>query len=45
MLLGLGAQELREMAAARHETEAVCEFCKRPYTFTSKEILELAERL
>ncbi len=45
MLLGLGAQELRDMAAAREETEAVCEFCKRPYIFTSKEILELAERL
>ena len=45
MLLGLGAQELREMASSRDETEAVCEFCKRPYVFTSKEILELAERL
>jgi molecular chaperone Hsp33 len=45
MLLGLGAQELREMAATRDETEAVCEFCKRPYIFTSKEIMELAERL
>jgi molecular chaperone Hsp33 len=45
MLLGLGAQELREMAATRDETEAVCEFCKRPYIFTSKEILDLAEKL
>lgn len=45
MLLGLGAQELREMATLRGETEAVCEFCKKPYTFTREEILALAERL
>lgn len=45
MLLGLGAQELREMATSRDHTEAVCEFCKKPYTFTREEILELAERL
>lgn len=45
MLLGLGAHELREMASAREETEAVCEFCKKPYTFTREEISALAERL
>lgn len=45
MLLGLGARELREMASARDETEAVCEFCKKPYTFTREEILALAGRL
>jgi molecular chaperone Hsp33 len=45
MLLGLGAEELREMATARDETEAVCEFCKKPYVFTSKELLGLASRL
>ena len=45
MLLGLGADELREMATARGETEAVCEFCKKPYVFTSDEILALAQRL
>lgn len=45
MLLGLGAQELRAMATSRGETEAVCEFCKKPYTFTREEILALAERL
>jgi molecular chaperone Hsp33 len=43
-LAGLGAGELRRMAAERSETEAVCEFCKRPYVFTSAEILALAER-
>lgn len=45
MLLGLGAHELREMASSREETEAVCEFCKTPYTFSREEILALAERL
>ncbi|HZY97990.1 MAG TPA: Hsp33 family molecular chaperone HslO [Candidatus Baltobacteraceae bacterium] len=45
MLLGLGAEELHEMATSRDETEAVCEFCKKPYVFTSEEIRALAERL
>ncbi|HKE36222.1 MAG TPA: Hsp33 family molecular chaperone HslO [Candidatus Baltobacteraceae bacterium] len=45
MLLGLGAQELSEMATARDETEAVCEFCKKPYVFTSDEIRALAAKL
>lgn len=45
MLLGLGAEELNEMAIARDETEAVCEFCKKPYVFTSDEIRALAEKL
>lgn len=45
MLAGLGAAELREMAASRDETEAICEFCKKPYTFTRDELLALAERL
>jgi molecular chaperone Hsp33 len=45
MLLGLGADELRDMASAGDETEAVCEFCKKPYVFTSEEILALAQRL
>jgi molecular chaperone Hsp33 len=45
MLLGLGVEELNEMATARHETEAVCEFCKKPYVFSSAEIRALAQRL
>ncbi|MBV8374908.1 MAG: Hsp33 family molecular chaperone HslO [Candidatus Eremiobacteraeota bacterium] len=43
MLAGLGPGELRRMASERNETEAICEFCKRPYVFTSAEILALAE--
>ena len=43
-LAGLGAGELRQMASEQNETEAVCEFCKRPYVFSSAEILALAER-
>ena len=45
MLAGLGADELRKMAGSREETEAICEFCKKPYVFTSGEILALAARL
>jgi molecular chaperone Hsp33 len=44
-LAGLGSGELRQMASERDETEAVCEFCKRPYVFTSADILGLAERM
>jgi molecular chaperone Hsp33 len=43
-LAGLGATELRQLASERSETEAVCEFCKRPYSFSSAEILALADR-
>jgi molecular chaperone Hsp33 len=43
-LAGLGRAELRQMASERSETEAVCEFCKRPYIFTSAQVLALAER-
>jgi len=44
MLLGLGSDELRQMAANRNETEAVCEFCKKPYVFSGQDILALADR-
>jgi molecular chaperone Hsp33 len=43
-LAGLGSGELRQMASERSQTEAVCEFCKRPYVFSSADILALAER-
>jgi molecular chaperone Hsp33 len=43
-LAALGAGELRQIAAERSETEAVCEFCKRPYVFSSADILALAKR-
>ncbi|MDE2480874.1 MAG: Hsp33 family molecular chaperone HslO [bacterium] len=42
-LLGLGADELRRLAAERPETEATCEFCKKLYVFTSSEVERLAE--
>ncbi|HTU82603.1 MAG TPA: Hsp33 family molecular chaperone HslO [Candidatus Acidoferrales bacterium] len=44
-LLGLGAEELARMSGERGETEAVCEYCKTPYAFTSGEIRALAARL
>jgi molecular chaperone Hsp33 len=37
-MLGLGAEELRRMAAEEPETEATCEFCKKTYIFTPSEI-------
>jgi molecular chaperone Hsp33 len=43
MLRSLGPGELREMAAARQQTEAVCEFCKRPYVFTDRQLAALAD--
>ncbi len=42
-LLGMGADELRRLAAERPETEATCEFCKKLYVFTTDEVLALAD--
>lgn len=44
-LLGLGADELRQMATERTETEATCEYCKKLYVFTSDEVIGLSVRL
>lgn len=44
-LLGLGADELQNLARERRETEATCEFCKKLYIFTARELRELAGRL
>jgi len=44
-LLGMGAEELRTLAAERGESDASCEFCKKRYTFTSDELRKLAERI
>jgi len=43
-LLGMGPDELRSLADEQRESEAVCEFCKKRYIFTSDELRELAER-
>jgi molecular chaperone Hsp33 len=42
-LLGMGADELRSLAAERPDTEATCEFCRKVYTFSAGEIERLAE--
>jgi molecular chaperone Hsp33 len=42
-LLGMGVDELRQLAAERPQTEATCEFCRKIYAFTSDEIYRLAE--
>ncbi|MGH7736390.1 MAG: Hsp33 family molecular chaperone HslO [Candidatus Tyrphobacter sp.] len=44
-LVGLGADDLRHMAAERDTTHASCEFCKRDYAFTSAELLALSQSL
>lgn len=43
-LLGLGADELRQMAAQNRQSDAACEFCKKTYTFSSAELEALASR-
>jgi molecular chaperone Hsp33 len=43
-LLGIGGDELRVMATERPESEALCDFCKKRYVFTSDELRELAAR-
>lgn len=43
-LRGLGAAELHEMASERGETEATCEYCRKPYIFTADELRALARR-
>lgn len=44
-LVGLGADDLRQMASERDKTEASCEFCKRRYLFSSEELLALSSRI
>ncbi len=44
-LSGLGADELRNIAQEREETEATCEFCKKVYVFTAHEVSDLAKRV
>jgi molecular chaperone Hsp33 len=44
-LLGLGRDELRDMADERDDTEASCEFCRKQYIFTSAELRALAARV
>jgi molecular chaperone Hsp33 len=43
-LLGLGHDELAKMAREQDNTEAKCEFCKKVYTLSSDEVLELIVR-
>ena len=44
-LLGLGRDELEKMAREREATEALCDFCRERYTFTSEEVAALADRV
>lgn len=43
-LLGLGYDELAKIAREQESTEAKCEFCKKVYTLSSDEVLELIVR-
>jgi molecular chaperone Hsp33 len=43
-LIGMGPDELLSLAEEQRESEAICEFCKKRYVFTSDELRELAER-
>jgi len=44
-LLGLGRDELSKMASEQPQTEATCEFCKRRYVLSAREVNDLASRL
>jgi molecular chaperone Hsp33 len=44
-LLGLGRDELSKMASEQPQTEATCEFCKRQYVLSAREVNELVSRL
>ena len=44
VLLGLGADELLELTRERDLTEAICEYCKTRYVFTSQELRELLDK-
>lgn len=41
-LVGLGADDLRQMATENATTHASCEYCKHDYAFDSEELLELS---
>jgi molecular chaperone Hsp33 len=45
VLLGMGADELLQLTRERDKTEAICEYCKTRYEFTTEQIHELAKRL
>ena len=40
-LISLGREELTKLAEERPETEIVCEFCRKSYTFTNQELRAL----
>ncbi|GAC1359207.1 MAG: Hsp33 family molecular chaperone HslO [Vulcanimicrobiaceae bacterium] len=44
-LLGLGKDELIKIASEQPETAATCEFCKRTYTLSSRDVSDLVQRL
>lgn len=44
-LVGLGADDLREMARERDETDASCEFCKHRFRFSAEELIALSQRV
>ena len=41
MLVSLGENDLSQMAKDEHDTEIVCQFCNKKYTFTREEISRL----
>ncbi len=45
VLLGLGADELLELTRRPDGTEAICEYCKGRYTFTTPQVEALRARL
>ncbi|MHB8432474.1 MAG: Hsp33 family molecular chaperone HslO [Candidatus Tyrphobacter sp.] len=44
-LVGLGAEDLRQMARENDTTHASCEYCKHDYTFAAEELVALSRRV
>ncbi|MDQ2818465.1 MAG: Hsp33 family molecular chaperone HslO [Candidatus Eremiobacteraeota bacterium] len=42
-LIGLGREQLADMAASQHDTEATCEFCAQRFYFSAAEIASILE--
>jgi len=45
VLMGLGADELVRLTRERDQTDAICEYCKTRYVFTTPQLQRLAEQL
>ena len=43
-LMGLGKQDLRNLSGEQEVTDVRCPFCNESYSFSSRELIEIAEK-